>query len=413
MNPARHAGARPAAHGEGDFPMHVGLNLLPVLPEVTGGWTYVHSLLQGLAGHAERARVRFTAFVSDASADVVPAHEAFTVVRVPVPARRRTSRIAVEHAVLPVLAARHRVDLMHHLGAALPLTELRPSVVTIYDLLLFSSPHLVGPVKRAYLYAMIRRAARRADVVAAISQATAIDLQRELGVPDERLAVVPCAVPDHFAPRPPAAVEAFRARYGLPPRFWLMVAEPSPHKNFERLFAAYAAFRARGVNDWPLVLRTRSTPELQGWIRDAGIGEHVTLLPRLADEEMPVLYSAAAAIVFPSLSEGGGLPLLEAMACGCPALASDIPTTREFAEGAARVFDPLDTAAIEAALADMGREGPLREQSRAAGLERAARMRIPLVGERCLEAYRRAWARGRAGRAAARTDLALEPPAKD
>jgi alpha-1,3-rhamnosyl/mannosyltransferase len=379
--------------------MHVGLNLLPVLPEISGGWTYVRSVLDALAhGGAEgSAGLRFTAFVSEASEAVVPRHPRFARVRVPVSARRRPLRVLAENLLLPVLAARHGVEVMHHFGAVLPLTERRPNVVTIYDLLVFESPHLAGPFKRRYLHSMLRRAALRSDVVAAISNATARDLRASFGVSDERLVVVPSALAAHFTPPDEAALRDFRTRYALPPRFWLVVAEPYPHKNLERLFRAYAAYRAGTPDPWPLLLRSRSTPELQGWLRDAGVAGEVTLLPRLADEEMPLLYGAAGAMISPSLFEGVGLPLLEAMAWGCPALASDIPTTHEFAGDAARIFDPTREAEITCALAEVGASETLRQRYRAAGLARAAEMSSRVVAELSLEAYRRAYARHRGG----------------
>jgi len=372
--------------------MRIGLNLLHVLPEVTGGWSYLDGLLAGLA--ADGGDARFVAFVTPASAPLVPRGGRFETVCVRFPASVRPLRVAFENTALAALARRHRVDTMHHFHGALPLGSAVPSVVTVYDLLVMAHPGQFRRLTRAYLCAMLRRAAR-ADMLTPISHATARDVATRLGVAPERMRVVLPVVAPRFAPRPAAEVEAFRRRRSLPPEFWLYVAYPYVHKNFARLFAACARLRGEGRR-WPLVVRSAPSPRLAGLVAGSGLGDGVVLLPPLPEEEMPLLYQAATAFVFPSFFEGAGLPLMEAMACGCPCAASDIPTTREFAGNSVLAFDPLDVDSIARAMAALHDSAAAREGLRAAGLARAAAFRCGSGAAAFLDAHATAAARPRA-----------------
>jgi len=108
------------------------------------------------------------------------------------------------------------------------------------------------------------------------------------------------------------------------------------------------------------------TPQLRQRIHDAGLDDDVVVVPRLPDSDMPLLYSAATALVFASVFEGGGLPVMEALACGCPVVASSIPTTREFAGAAALMFDPLDEQSITAAMKEFESSPDVRQRLSAA-----------------------------------------------
>lgn len=352
--------------------MRIGLNLLHVLPEITGAWSYLDGLLGALA--ADGGDARFVAFATPASAALVPRSERFQTVRVRLPSSIRPLRVLFENTALDALARRHGVDTLHHFAGTLPLGGSLPAVVTIYDLLVMVSPEPFRRLTRLYLRTMVPRAARRAAVLTPISHATAHDLSAHLGVPAERMRVVHPVVSPRFAPRPADEVEAFRRRLALPPAFWLYVANAYEHKNYARLFAACARLRAEG-RAWPLVVRADPSPRLARMAAESGLGDGVVLLPPLAETEMPLLYSAASAFVFPSLFEGAGLPLMEALACGCPCAASDIPTTREFAGGAAETFDPLDVESIAGKMAALHDSAAARTRLREAGLARAAAFR--------------------------------------
>jgi glycosyltransferase involved in cell wall biosynthesis len=165
-----------------------------------------------------------------------------------------------------------------------------------------------------------------------------------------------------------------------------------PHKNHEALLRAFAEDEDLPGPVWPLVLRGDGTERLLEAIASLGLERRVNLLPPLDAAEMPLLYSAAGGLVFPSLFEGGGIPVLEAMASGCPVVASDIPTTREFGGDAVLLFPPTDVAAMRSALHRVEASPQLRDSLRQRGLGQAARSGSgSTIARACLTAYAAAW----------------------
>jgi glycosyltransferase involved in cell wall biosynthesis len=368
--------------------MRIGLNLLPVVPGVGGSWNYIASLLAALA--AEDRKNDYIAFVTEASAPLVPRQTNFQIVNVPLRARWRALRVAFENSVFRLYAGRAKLDCMHHFFGSLPLFSDVPSVVTVHDLMVFARPQDFSRRKQMYLQRMERRTASRATVVAPVSQSTGEHLHRLLGVPWERMLVVPAAVSAIFARADDERIARFRAAYALPLEFWVVVSGALPHKNYERLLEAVGTLRRAKPTGWPLVIRADPIEAVRGMIARAGVERYVTVLPRLAEVEMPVLYSAASALVFPSLFEGGGIPVMEAMACGLPVVASDIPTTREFAGAASLRFDPTSVDAIAAAMRACEQDESKRAELRRAGLMAARQFDPQAVARACLAAYGKA-----------------------
>ncbi|HYV98858.1 MAG TPA: glycosyltransferase family 1 protein [Gemmatimonadaceae bacterium] len=363
--------------------MRIGLNLLPFHPGTGGTWQYVAGLLAALAEH-DRAN-EYVAYVTSHSDALVPRAPAFRTVPFAFDPRRRPMRVLAENLVLRGRFQRDGLDCMHHLFNTLPRRFAQPSVVTVYDVMAFERPGDFPLIKRRYLHAGIARAARHAAVLAPMSRSTADHLRRMFGVDEARIVLVPASIGDGFRRANDLDIERFRRRYSLPAAFWLFVSGAYMHKNHATLLRAFQALRATRPDAWPLVVRGEVTPEVQRVIDDAPAG--ISVLPRLADHEMPLLYSAAAALVFPSLFEGAGLPLLEAMACGCPVVASDLETTAEFAPGAALMFNPGSEAELTAAMRRVEESAGLRETLQAAGLAAVASFRPAAAAAACLRAY--------------------------
>ena len=264
-------------------------------------------------------------------------------------------------------------DLVHAPHYVLPLGLPCPAVVTIHDPIHLLYPALLSRPGR-YFYArwMIGSAARRARRVITVSAAAAGDLKRCLRRSELKIEVIPNGGGEERAPSaalPPAAGRDFL----------LFVGNPLPHKNLRGLLKAYARYRARTAAPLELVLVGGARSEAEG----------VRSLGRIGDAELTALYRAASAVVVPSLYEGFGLVLLEALSAGVPALASDLPALRELAGDAALLVDPTDEAALAAGLeriasdqllrARLRREGPLR--ARQFTWEHSAAAHARLYGE--------------------------------
>lgn len=373
--------------------MKIGIDITSATPKIQGGWRYARNLVDALGEHVSQNE--FVMFANHESAGMVPQKPNFRTVLIPGDAGSRVMRVALQNVSVRRLSYRGPLDCIHHLFGSIPLVQRTPSLVTIMDLIVFERPQDFSPFRRAYVQALRRRAIKRASLLAPISESTASNLQRVFGVPDDRMAVIPTAIPAMFAPAEKAAVEAFRERQDLPENFWLYVAKALPHKNHERLLVAHRMLREKNPHAWPLVICGDAPAILHDVMNRVGHRDGVMTLPWIGDHEMPLLYSAASALVFPSLLEGGGIPVMEATACGCPVVAADIPTSREFAGSAALMFDPLSTDSITRAMEECERSPRLREQMVSDGLVSAARLAPGIIAASCMEAYQRVCSRSR------------------
>ena len=368
--------------------MRIGLNLIAIQDDVGGSRNYIHSLLDALAEHDRENE--YVAFVTRHSASLVPHASSFRSVHVRLHVPWRWLRVLYENTVFPLRAGRFGLDCMHHVFASMPFGGGLPTVVTIFDVMAQVRPKDVRPLRRVYVRAMQRRFARHATILAPMSAFTAEELQKALGVPWNKLEVVPPAISSSFAPQSTASADAFRQRRRLPSKFWLVVTHNLPNKNLDRLIAAFAALRRSAPDGWSLAIRGVDPAALGEMLARERLESLVHFVPTLSQDEMPLLYSAASALVSPSLMEGGGLPVMEAMACGCPVAASDIATTREFAPNAARTFDPTSVESITEAMRDVERSPTLREQLVSAGLAATSKLRSDATAASCMNAYRRA-----------------------
>ena len=248
------------------------------------------------------------------------------------------------------------------------------------------------PLRERLARRLLNRAgALRASRVIAASDLTAQALVERWSVPAARVDRVPIAVGERFHPEPePGERDRLRSRYPLlPDDFALYPAHPWPHKNHDRLLAAIDRLGSSGCP-----LRLVCTGALRGGASRGGgraaRSRSVVDLGFVAEEDVPALYRAARVLVFPSLFEGFGLPVLEALASGCPVACSRIPPLVELADGVARFFDPLDPASMARAIREAWQDASLRAALAAGGLERARAYRWEVALPALYAVYRRA-----------------------
>jgi len=259
-----------------------------------------------------------------------------------------------------------------------PLIAPCPTVVTIHDLIPLRFPaYTRGPW---LLYAAAFRAwaallARRAAAVITDSEQSKLDLVSVLGLPPERIHVIPIGVGEEFRPDLPAqAMSSALARYGISQSYLLSVGNFLPHKNLFRLVEAYSALPESLRRRISLVLA--GTPASHGPARPVDqktLARPGVCLPGfIAPEDLPLVYAGATALICPSLAEGFGLPVLEAMACGTPVVCARAGALPEVAGEAALYVDPADIRSIGAGLEKILEDEPLRRDLSARGLARAS-----------------------------------------
>lgn len=370
--------------------MHVGLNLIYLVPGATGGTEVVaRELLPALIA-AAGDDVRFTAFVNREAAAAGPApwNELMESVTVPVNATNRVEWVRGEQQHLPGLAQRAGVDLVHSLANTGPWRGRFRRVVTIHDLIHRFYPDTHGSIKGKGMALLVPMAIRRSHRLMADSGATAEDLVRELKVSRDKIDVVPLGVGTTARATPVSAAE-LRARHGLGERpVVLTVAAKRPHKNLPRLLEALALIPAERR---PLLVApgygTFHDDELTALIARLGIADDVRLLGWVDDGELEGLYAAAGLFVLPSLYEGFGLPVLEAMARGVPVACSDRGSLREIAGDAALVFDPEQPQSIADAIERLLTDDALAARLRDAGRAHAAGFTWAHTAKLTLDAY--------------------------
>ncbi len=287
-------------------------------------------------------------------------------------------RIVWEQTRLAILS--RGLDLLHGMAFATPLSCACPTVVTVHDLSFLRYPGAFRRSNRAYLSFITRFSTRRAARVIAVSESTRQDVIALCGVPGDRVVVVPNGVTEEFCPAAPAAVADFRVRKGLPERFILFLGTLEPRKNITRLLEAYALWLQEFATDGqpiPALVIAGS----KGWfydaifarVRELGLVDRVVFPGFVPAEELPWWYRAAELFVYPSLFEGFGLPVLEAMACGTPTITSATSSLPEVAGDAALLVDPDDTRALAACIGRVLAEPELAAAMRSAGLSQASR----------------------------------------
>ncbi|MCC6176585.1 MAG: glycosyltransferase family 4 protein [Chloroflexi bacterium] len=374
--------------------MQVGLNaqLLSSAPTYrTGGISRViYQLLAHLPAVANDDRFVVYAPASEASRDLLqPA--CFWPRLTTLPMDRPPVRITWEQVALPLQLRRDRVDLLHALGYVSPFGWRGKIVVTVYDLSFMRYPELFNRGNRHYLRTFAPPSIRRADRVITISEHTRRDVIDLLGVPPERVTSVLLAADEHFRPASPAAVAAFRARHGLPERFVLYLGTLEPRKNVGLLVQAYAALRASGSTDHILVLaggRGWQYESIFGLVHELGIEAYVRFPGFVPAAEQALWYSSAAVFAYPSLYEGFGLPLLEAMACGVPVIASRSSSLPEVVGDAGILVDPSDVEGLTDALARLLEGTEQRQAVARAGLARSGQFSWHRTAAETVQVYR-------------------------
>jgi glycosyltransferase involved in cell wall biosynthesis len=372
--------------------MRVGLDLLYLIPDETGGRErYARELVPAMIERCPE--LELVAFLNRDAGRRLASElgEQVRAVVVPVSARSRAQWALGELGLISLAARRTGVEVLHSLANFAPAWGPFRRVVTIHDLQYRAVPELLSAPARAMTGGMVSLAARGSDRIIAVSAAGRDEIVTGLGVPRERIDVVPNGVRRPAASRGTAGV---RERHELGRRpFVLTVATNLPHKNLAVMIDVLAlipaqqrpmmVFAGHGTDDGALAARATA----------AGVAADVRLLGGSSTEELDALFALAACMVLPTLHEGFGLPVLEALARSLPVACSDLPALREVAGTAALYFDPRVPEQIAARIEQLLSDSQLTSELRELGLARAAEFSWRAAAEGTLESYRRALGR--------------------
>ena len=378
-----------------DGPRRIGMNLLWLVPgEVGGSEEYTIGLLRALEALAPDD-IDLVLYVNSRTERDHPELVAgFETVVAPISGTSRPLRVLVESTWLAWRSRRDRVEAVHHGGGTMPVLRSRPGLVTLHDLQPISHPERFGAIKRTYIRLAVPRSLRRASRVVCLSDFTAGDAVVLAGVDPSRVAIVPSGVdPVDLIESGPSQQERSEvlARFGLSDtRFLLLPAITYTHKNHRTLVDAFARL---GSTHPDLCLVLTGGPgdaeeALLQQIQELALGERVLRTGRVAAPDLDILYREAALVAFPSLYEGFGLPLLEAMVRGCPVVASSVGGLPQVGGEAARFVDPLDVEGWVDAIRTVLDDDGYRSTMVAAGLEQSHRFRWSSSAVALAELYR-------------------------
>ena len=368
--------------------MRIAINAMTLGPRDTGVGVWTRGLIRSL-GAADPENDYLIYHGEDATElPSLPGNARY--VRIRFHNRRRALRILWEQLVLPRRLRRDRVDVLHCPAYLLPLRCETPTVLTLHDLFALSHPSFCTPLNAHHYRLALPASIRRATVVHCTSHWTRKRLLERFPGARERAHVIHPGIDGIFRPQPTAATARFMEEHGLSEAPWLSAGRPEPKKNLDLLLEALAALKGRRQLRRKLVMvggRHWWGHDVMARVRLLGLAEDVVHLGYVARAQMPVIYAAAFALVFPSRAEGFGLPPLEAMACGTAVLSSGKAGLAESAAEAAlrvSVDDPADLAQKMHTLESIP---SLREEMRRAGLQRAAAFRWSDAARRFLELY--------------------------
>jgi glycosyltransferase involved in cell wall biosynthesis len=309
----------------------------------------------------------------------------------------RLGKIWWEQAALRQACSAAGADILHSPYFASPLYPNVPTVVTIHDVIPLVLPAYSRPLHVRMYMRLVSAAAQRARAIFTVSQAAKADIAKSLGIPSERIHVTYNAVDHGMQPTTDAAsLEAMRDRFGISGDYLLYFGGFDSRKNVERVIRAYHSARASFEKSHQLVLAGSLNlvghplyPDPRPLLKKLGMDKDTVVTGRVSEEDKVLLYSAATAFIFPSLYEGFGLPVLEAMACGAPVITSNVSSLPEVAGDAALLADPTSVDALAEAIVRVLNDSALREEMRERGLRRAGHFSWDDSAAKTLEVYRK------------------------
>lgn len=374
----------------GERAMRIGIDARFLTHPQEGGFkTYTENIVHGIAALDRRNEyVLFTDRETDETAAFVGNVEVRAI---------GGPAIVREQALLPLAMWNSGIDVAHFPCNTAPIWKPTRMLLTIHDLIPLMNPPRRKSAKQrlmaAYWANVIPAAAKRADHIITISETSKNDIRKILGVPEEKITIIPNGSHPDFRPiRDEEYLDEMREKYQLPNDYVLGFASSDPRKNVGTLIKSIGILRSKGV-DSELVLVACSS---EAWESVKELAKNGDVEPRLVQcpprKDLAAIYSMANALAFPSLYEGFGLPVIEAMACGTPVVTSNVSSLPEVAGDAALLVDPMDAGAIADALSKVITDSYWREEMVEKGFARASSFSWQRTVEQTIAVYEKVFA---------------------
>ncbi len=301
-------------------------------------------------------------------------------------------RIMWEQTVQPFLLKKVSPDIYHALAFAGPIAWHGRTVVTVYDLSFKRFPEAFNPLKRLYLSLMTGITLKKAQMAIAISRSTKEDIVRFWGIPEEKISIAYGGVSRRFRPLSEDLVDSFRRKWGLPKDFLLYLGTLEPRKNLVRLVRAYSMAYKMDHSLPPLIIAGA-----RGWyyqdifdtVHQLYMDGRVIFPGFIPDEDLPLWYNAAGMFIYPSLFEGFGLPVLEAMACGTPVIASNTSSIPEVVGDAGILIRPEEEESMAQAMVSLWKNESLRSRLSEKGIRQAGKFDWLETARATVDTYRK------------------------
>lgn len=366
--------------------MRIGIDAHAIGSQQSGNETYYEQLLKHLADIPTNGARYVVYYTNLAGAARIPASEKFHLKRL-----WPTTPFWRVPVGFPLEFRRDKLDVFHAQYIIPPFCNCK-TVTTIPDIAYEHYPEFFTAWYRLRSQALIRRSAQRANHIITVSEYSKKDISRTYDIDPAKITVTyEGAGPDFFPRNKVESQERVKKQYGISPPFLVYVGRIQERKNLRRMLSAYARLK-RELSDQKLVLVGKKdwmSESIEAHLKALDLSDIVTLTGYVPSTDLPLFYSAAEAFVYPSVFEGFGLPVIEAMACGVPVLTSYGSSLEEIAGGAALLVDPLSEESIANGLRKIVGDSSLRDNLGRAGLARSAAFSFKNTAEQTAEVYKR------------------------